>query len=99
MTLRQRLVESLVQSVGAYYRTNLEQSAKYNHVEHLGVLHLGSLVHGINAIDGNVLALWRIDDSIAVINKDSSSLHLGLKLIERRLVEHDGHIVMAEDRR
>lgn len=37
MTLRQKLVEWLVQSLGTYHWTNLQQSTKYNHVEHLGL--------------------------------------------------------------
>ena len=64
VALRERLEESLVQALGAHNGANLEQTAQNDHVEHLGVLHLGSLVRSINLIDRDVLAGRRIDDTV-----------------------------------
>ena len=56
-------------------------------------------IYRIDAIDGDILALWRIHHAITIVNQDAAGLDLWLKLIERWLVEHDGYIIMAQDRR
>ena len=97
MALGQGLEQCLVQSLCADDRTNLEQSAQYNHVEYLRVLQLGSLVHSVDTVYIDILTCRRIDDAETIVYKYAARLNLRLKLVERRLVEHYSHIVMAEN--
>ena len=99
MALRQRLEECLVQTVSAHHRTNLQQTTQHNHIKHLSVFHLSRLVHRINTIHGDVLTLRRIHDTIPIIDQHTARLNLRFKLIERRLIQYDSHIIMAQDRR
>ena len=84
MTLGQCFLESFLHALVAHHGSHLQQSAQHNHVEHLGVLQLGSLVHGVNAIDGDVLTRRRIDDAVAVVDKNASGFDLRHELVERR---------------
>ena len=82
MTLGQRLEERFLHTLVTYNGANLEKSAKHNHIEHLRVLHLGSLVHSIDAIDGDILSRRRIDDSKAVVDEYSTRFDFRFKLVE-----------------
>ena len=99
MALGQRLEQSLLKAVGGHYGADFQQSAEHNHVEHLRILHLGSLVHGVDAIDVDVIAHGSLGDAEAVVDEDAAGLHLRQELVERRLIEHDGHVIFTEDRR
>ena len=61
MALGQRFLEGLLHALIADHGSHLQQTAKNNHVKDLAVLHLGSLVHRIDAIDGDVLARRLVD--------------------------------------
>ena len=82
MALRQRLEECLLQAIGRYYGAYLQQSAEHNHIEHLRVLHLGSLIHSIDAIDVDIVALRNIEDTEAVVDENATGLHLRQELVE-----------------
>lgn len=99
VTLGQGLVKRFLQTVVGDNGTDAEQTAQDNHVEDLRVFHLCRLVHRIDSIDIDVGALGRIDDAVVVVDEDAAGLHTRLELIERGLVEHDGDIVLTEDRR
>ena len=97
MALGKGLFQGLLHTVSADYGSHLQQSAEDNHVEDLAVLHLSSLVHCVNTVDGDVLARRRIDDTKAVVNEHATGLDFGFKLLERGLVEHYGNVVLRED--
>ena len=82
MALRQSLIESLLHTLVAHYRSHLEQSAQHNHVEHLTILHLSSLIHGIDFENSNVFTSWLLDDTEAIIDKYATRLDLGFKLLK-----------------
>ena len=99
MTLWQRLEECLVQTFGADHGTHFQQSAQYNHVEHLPILHLCRLVHSVDTVDGNILPGRWVHDTVSVIDENAARLQLGFKLIQRRLVQDYGNIKLAQDGR
>ena len=82
MALGKCFLERFFYAVGTYHRSHLQQSTQHNHVKHLAVLHLGSLVHRVNAIDGDVLTCWRVQNAIAIVNQDATRLQLGFKLLQ-----------------
>ena len=96
MPFGQGLVESFLHASVADDRAYFQQSAEYDHVEHLSVFHLRRLVHGVDAIDVDVASGGRIEDAVAVVDEYSAWLHLWLKLLERWLVEHHGDVVSTE---
>ena len=99
MALRKSLLERFLYAIGTKHWSNLQQSAQHNHVKHRTILHLGSLVHGVNLIHGDVLTRRLLDDAKAVVDQDATRLDFRLKLLQRRLVQHYGNIVFAEDGR
>ena len=99
VSLGQCLEEGLVETIKTDNGTDLQQSTENNHIENLSIPHLCRLVHGIDAVDGYILPCRRIDYSEAIIDKYPTAFQLWLKLLERWLVEHNGDVVFAEDRR
>ena len=99
VTLGESLPEGFLHTAGTYYGTDVKESSQDDHVEYLTVLHLGSLVHGVDLVDLDVGARGRVDDAVAVVDEYAAGLELGLELLERGLVEHDGDVVLAEDGR
>ena len=82
MTFGQRLEQGAVQTFGAHHGADLEQTAEHYHVKNLGVLHVGCFVHGVYAVDVDVLAGGWIDDAVAVVDKDAAGFNLRLKLLQ-----------------
>src|SRR5574344_1286655 len=97
MTFRQRFEKSFLYASSTYNRGNLEQSTQHNHVEHLTVFHLGSLVHRINTIYCDVATCRRINDSETVVYQNATRFEFWFKLFQRRLVEHNGNVKLTED--
>ena len=82
MALGKGLEEGLLHTLVAYDGSHLEQTTEHNHVEHLAVLHLGSLVHGVDLVDGDVLTGGLVDDTKAVVDENTTGLDLRLELFE-----------------
>ena len=76
-----------------------QESAKDEHVETLHHLQLGRSIHGVDAPSLNIGTRRRVGDAIAVIDERPAGAHLWFELFERWLVEEDGRVVAAEDRR
>ncbi len=74
MTFGQRLEQGAVQTFVAHHWADLEQTAEHYHVKNLGVLHVGCFVHGVYSVDVDVLAGGRIDDAVAVVDKDAAGM-------------------------
>ena len=65
---------------------DFQQSAQHNHVECLGVVHLVGCIHGINAVDVDVLACGWIDDAVSVVDKYAARLYFAFKLFYLTIV-------------
>ena len=99
MSLRQRLEESLLYTFVAHNWGNLEQTTEHNHIKHLTVLHLCSLVHRVNLIDSDILARRLLDDTKSVVDEDSAGFDFRFELLKRRLIQNHSDIILTEDRR
>ena len=86
----------LLGSVLTNFKMNVEQAAQHHHVEHLDHAQGGGGIHRIDAVNIDVLARGRSADAVTVVDERSAGLDLGLELLQRRLVQHDGGIVTAQ---
>ena len=75
---------------------DLEQRAHDDHVVSLAVAHLQGGAHGVDGVDGDVLAAAGVVDAVGVEDKYSAGLYLGSELVEALLVEGDDHVVAVE---
>ena len=82
MTLRECLLQRLLHTLVTDYGGHLQQTTQNNHVEDLTVFHLGSLIHGVNLVDGDVLTGRLVDDAEAVVDEDTSGLDLRFELLQ-----------------
>ena len=98
VALREGFPQGCKNAFDLHDRTDLQKTSKHDHVERLDEVHLGGCVHGVDAIDLDVLPCRRLVDSIAVVDDDSARLHLWLELFQRRLVQNDGDVVAGKDR-
>ena len=82
MTLWQGLLQSFLNTLVADDGSHLQQTTEDNHVEHLTVLHLSSLVHRIDLIDGDVLTGGLVDDTKTIVDENATRFDLRLELLE-----------------
>ena len=97
VTLWQCLVETLHHVFHGGDGAYLQETAENQHIEHLRVTRAGSLFHGIDTIDVDVIALRWLNDRMSIVDDSATGLHLWLELLQRRLIEHDGCIVGTDD--
>ena len=90
MALRQGLAQCLKNTVNRHDGMNFQKSSKHNHVEDFDHVHLGGLVHGVDAVHVDVLAGGGHVDAVAVVDEGAAGLYLGLELLQRGLVKDDG---------
>ena len=97
MTLGERLLQALDDILhGELVRHSLEQSTHDHHVVGFGIADLESGVHSVDGIDGDVVALGMVVDTVGVVDEDTAGLHLGAELIEALLVEGDDDVICVE---
>ena len=99
MTLGKGLLQSLQHTFNRHDRFHFEQRTKHNHIESLVVFQLKCSLHGVDVICGDIGALGRSVNSVAVVDKYATGFHLALKAVEALLIEHHGDVVGVEDRR
>ena len=80
-------------------RTDLQKTSQHDHIESLDEVHLSRGIHSVDPIDLDVLPCRRLVDSIAVVDDDSTRLHLRLELLQRRLVQNNRDVVAGKNRR
>ena len=62
--------------------SDFQQSAKYDHVECFRVIHFIRRVHGIDAVDVDILSRRRVDDAVTVVDKNAARLYLTLEFLQ-----------------
>ena len=62
VTFRECLFQSLDNVLQRYDGSNLQQSAKHNHIESLCVVHFIGCIHGVDAVNVYILAGRRVDE-------------------------------------
>ena len=80
VTFWQGFVQPLDYVLYCGYGAYLEKTAENEHVEHLGVACASSLLHRIDAIDVDVVAFWRLDDGVSVVDDRATWLNEWLEL-------------------
>lgn len=89
--------QSLDNVFQSHDRSNLQQTAQYNHVECFGVVHLIGGIHSVDAVNVDILTCGRVDNAVAVVDKYAAGLYLTLELLQRGLVQNDSRVVFAQN--
>jgi hypothetical protein len=82
MALGKRLLETSHHAIKFYHGNDLEKTAEDNHVESLVVTQLESLFGSVYRVDANIIARSLSMDTIGFVDKDTTLLYAGSKLIE-----------------
>ena len=57
-------------------------TTQYNHVECLGVVHFIGGIHGVDAVNVDVLTRRRVDDAVTVVDKYASGFYLAFEFLQ-----------------
>ena len=92
MAFGQGFAQGFYHILQCHYGDYFQQRTQHNHIECLHIVHLGSHVHGIDAVDVYVGSDGWSADSVRIIDKCAVGLDTMFKALQRGLVEDDGRV-------